>query len=116
MLGFNTFRVKLATLTVSGLYAGLAGAAYGILFGYVGAGLASVQYSILPLLYVLLGGAGTVLGPFLGALLMFYLIDYASALTDAHQFVTGAALVLLILFAPRGILGTLRARGLRWLP
>lgn len=116
MLGFNTFRVKLAALTVSGLYAGLAGAAYGILFGYVGAGLASVQYSILPLLYVLLGGAGTVLGPFLGALLMFYLIDYASALTDAHQFVTGAALVLLILFAPRGILGTLRARGLRWLP
>lgn len=116
MLGFNTFKVKLATLTVSGLYAGLAGAAYGILFGYVGAGLASVQYSILPLLCVLLGGAGTVLGPFLGALLMFYLIDYASALTDAHQLVTGAALVLLILFAPRGILGTLRARGLRWLP
>lgn len=116
MLGFNPFTVKLAALTVSGLYAGLSGAAYGLLFGYVGAGLASVQYSILPLLYVLLGGAGTVLGPFLGALLMFYLIDYASAVTDAHQFVTGAALVLLILFAPKGILGTLRARVIRWLP
>ena len=75
-----------------------------------------MQYSILPLLYVLLGGAGTVLGPFLGALLMFYLIDWASSLTDAHQFVTGAALVLLIIFAPKGILGTLRARGARWLP
>ena len=47
---------------------------------------------------------------------MFDLIDYASAVTDAHQFVTGAALVLLILFAPKGILGTLRARGVRWLP
>jgi branched-chain amino acid transport system permease protein len=116
MLGFNPFTVKLAALTVSGLYAGLAGAAYGLMFGYVGASLASVQYSILPLLYVLLGGAGTVLGPFVGALLMFYLIDYASAVTDAHQFVTGAALVLLILFAPKGILGTLRARGARWLP
>ncbi|OYX41363.1 MAG: branched-chain amino acid ABC transporter permease [Rhodobacterales bacterium 32-67-9] len=116
MLGFNPFTVKLAALTVSGLYAGLSGAAYGLLFGYVGASLASVQYSILPLLYVLLGGAGTVLGPFLGALLMFYLIDYASAVTDAHQFVTGAALVLLILFAPKGILGTLRARAIRWLP
>lgn len=116
MLGFNPFTVKLTALTVSGLYAGLAGASYGLMFGYVGASLASVQYSILPLLYVLLGGAGTVLGPFLGALVMFYLIDYASAVTDAHQFVTGAALVLLILFAPKGILGTLRARGVRWLP
>lgn len=116
MLGYNPFTVKLAALSISGLYAGLAGAAYGLMFGYVGASLASVQYSILPLLYVLLGGAGTVLGPLLGALLMFYIIDYASAVTDAHQLVTGAALVLLVLFAPRGILGTIRAKGARWIP
>ena len=116
MLGFNPFTVKLVALTISGFYAGLSGASYALMFGYVGASLASVQYSILPLLYVLLGGAGTVLGPFLGALAMFYLIDWASALTDAHQFVTGAALVLLVLFAPKGILGTLRARGAAWLP
>ena len=116
MLGYNPFAVKLAALVVSGLYAGLGGAAYGLMFGYVGASLASVQYSILPLLYVLLGGAGTVLGPFLGALLMFYIIDYASSLTDAHQFVTGAALVLLVLFAPRGILGAIRAKAATWLP
>ncbi|MCB2134701.1 MAG: branched-chain amino acid ABC transporter permease [Rhodobacteraceae bacterium] len=116
MLGYNPFTIKLTALVISGLYAGVGGAAYGLMFGYVGASLASVQYSILPLLYVLLGGAGTVMGPFLGALLMFYLIDYASSVTDAHQFVTGAALVLLVLFAPKGILGTLRDRGLRWLP
>jgi branched-chain amino acid transport system permease protein len=116
MLGYNPFTVKLTALVISGLYAGLSGAAYGLMFGYVGASLASVQYSILPLLYVLLGGAGTVLGPFLGALLMFYLIDYASSVTDAHQFVTGAALVLLVLFAPKGILGTIREKGARWLP
>ncbi|MCB2110319.1 branched-chain amino acid ABC transporter permease [Albidovulum sp.] len=116
MLGYNPFAVTLGALTISGIYAGLSGAAYGLMFGYVGASLASVQYSILPLLYVLLGGAGTVLGPFLGALVMFYLIDYASSVTDAHQFVTGAALILLVLFAPKGILGTLRQKALPWLP
>ena len=42
-------------------------------FGYVGATFASIQYSILPLLWVLLGGAGTVLGPLVGTALMFYL-------------------------------------------
>ncbi|HQU68834.1 MAG TPA: branched-chain amino acid ABC transporter permease [Albidovulum sp.] len=116
MLGYNPYTVKLTALAVSGVYAGAAGAAYAVVFGYVGASLASVQYSILPLLYVLLGGAGTVLGPFLGALLMFYLIDYASSATSAYLFIVGAALILLVLFAPKGILGTLRERHARWLP
>jgi len=116
MLGYDPFRIKLAALVVSGVYAGAAGAAYGLLFGYVGASFASIQYSILPLLYVLLGGAGTVLGPFLGAALMFYLIDLASGITTAHLLVVGVALLVLVLFAPKGILGALRDRGLKWLP
>jgi branched-chain amino acid transport system permease protein len=116
MLGYSPFRVKLTALVISGLYAGAAGAAYGVLFGYVGASFATIQYSILPLLYVLLGGAGTVLGPFLGALLMFYLIDISSSYTTAHLFVLGAALLLLVLFAPKGILGWVRERGAKWLP
>lgn len=116
MLGYDPFRTRLLALTISGLYAGAAGGAYGLLFGYVGASFASIQYSILPLLWVLLGGAGTVLGPFLGALLMFYLIDVTSQLTTAYLMVVGLALVLLVLFAPQGILGTLRARLLPWLP
>ncbi len=116
MLGYNPFTVKLTALVISGLYAGAAGAAYAILFGYVGASFATVQYSILPMLYVLLGGAGTVLGPFLGAALMFYLIDIASGFTSAYLFIVGAALVILTVFAPKGILGTLRDRWFRWLP
>lgn len=116
MLGYDPYARKLAALVISGLYAGAAGAAYGLLFGYVGASLASTQYSILPLLWVLLGGAGTVLGPLVGALSMFYLIDYSSAFTTASLLVVGVALVLLVLFAPRGILGTIRERWLKWLP
>jgi branched-chain amino acid transport system permease protein len=116
MLGFDPFRYKLLALVISGLYAGAAGAAYAVLFGYVGATFGAIQYSILPLLYVLLGGAGTVLGPFLGALVMFYLIDISSGYTTAHLAVVGAALLLLVLFAPKGILGALRERGMKWLP
>jgi branched-chain amino acid transport system permease protein len=116
MLGMNPFTVKLAALTISGVYAGAAGAAYALLFGYAGASFATIQYSILPMLYVLLGGAGTTLGPFLGALLMFALIEAASGLTSAYLFFVGAALVALVLFAPKGILGTVRERWARWLP
>jgi branched-chain amino acid transport system permease protein len=116
MLGYDPFRVKMAALVLSGIYAGMAGAAYGLMFGYVGATFATIQYSILPMLYVLLGGAGTVLGPFLGALVMFYLVDITSGYTGAYLFVVGAALVAVVLFAPKGILGTIRERFAPWLP
>src|SRR5690606_19719458 len=89
MLGYNPFAVKLQALALSGLYAGAAGAAYAAMFGYAGASLASVQYSILPLLWVLLGGAGTVAGPFVGVLVMFYLIDLAGSVTRASLLVIG---------------------------
>lgn len=116
MLGYDPFRARLLALTLSGLYAGAAGATYALLFGYVGASFAGVQYSVLPLLWVLVGGAGTVLGPFVGTLAMFYLVDVAGSLTDATLLVVGAALVLIILFARTGVLGTLRDRLLPWLP
>jgi branched-chain amino acid transport system permease protein len=88
------------------------------MFGYVGATFASIEYSILVLLWVLLGGSGTVLGPLVGALLMFYLVEWTNEATDGKGYliVVGVALVLLTLFFPKGILGTLRQRAVRWLP
>ncbi|MEM7269932.1 MAG: branched-chain amino acid ABC transporter permease, partial [Pseudomonadota bacterium] len=74
MLGYDVFTHKFAAVVISGAISGAAGAGYGLLFGYVGATFASVQYSIFPLLWVLLGGAGTTIGPLIGALFMFYLI------------------------------------------
>ena len=116
MLGYDTFRLKLAALAISGLFSGAAGAAYALLFGYAGASFATIQYSILPMLWVLMGGAGTVLGPLLGTAAMFYLVDIAGSYTTATLVFVGLALVLLILFAPKGILGTIRERWLPWLP
>lgn len=116
MLGFDTFRAKLGALVVSGIISAMAGAAYGLMFAYIGATFASIQYSIEALLFALLGGAGTVLGPLLGTVLMFYMIDIASEYMTAYLLVTGVALVLLVLFFPKGILGTIRERWLPWLP
>lgn len=116
MLGYDVGRLKLAALVVSGLFSGVAGAAYAMLFGYVGASFAAVHYSIFPLLWVLLGGAGTTIGPLIGVIFMFYLIDISSSFTNAYMLVAGVALVLLTLFAPQGIAGTIRKRAVSWLP
>lgn len=116
MLGFATGPVKLMALTLSAAYAGAAGACFAVFFGYVGATFLTIEYSILPLLWVLVGGAGTVLGPLLGAVAMFYVVEWAKEITDAYMIVVGAALVVLILVARKGLLGALRARLPGWLP
>jgi len=124
MLGFNTYANKLSAMVISGAISAAAGAAYVLLFGYMGATFASIQYSILPLLWVLLGGAATTLGPLLGALLMFYLAELSNDALNAwfpganlsQIGIVGVALVLLVLFFPKGILGSVRERWLGWLP
>lgn len=116
MLGYDTWRHKLLAVVVSGTICGAAGAAYGLLFGTVGASFADVPFSILALLYVLLGGPGTVIGPFIGTLFMFYLRDLSGAVTDAHMLVAGVVLIGLTLYARRGIMGVIRERWAPWLP
>lgn len=116
MLGYDVKRYKLIAFVLSGAFAAVAGAAYALLFAYAGSTLASIQYSIHPLLWTLLGGAATVLGPVLGTALMFLLVDVASGFTSASLLFVGAVLILLVLFFPKGIMGTVRQRWLRWLP
>lgn len=111
MLGYDTFRLKLAALVLSGTLAAAAGAAYGLLFGYIGATFAGVQYSIEALLFTLLGGAGTVLGPLLGTALMTWMIDAASDVTSAWLLAVGVVLIVLVLFFRKGLLGRVP-----WLP
>jgi branched-chain amino acid transport system permease protein len=115
MLGFNTFAAKLEAFLYSGGIAGAAGAAYGLLFGYMGSTFASIQYSIEVLLFTLLGGAGTLLGPLIGVVLMMTMIDKVSELTSAYLLVIGVVLIALVLWFPKGILGTIRERWLPWL-
>ena len=116
LLGYNTYLYKLMALVVSGSIAGAAGAGYALLFSYVGASFAAILYSIYPLLWTLLGGAGTTLGPLVGTGTMFYLIDIASGYTTAYLFVVGGSLLILVLWFPKGIVGSIRDRWIKWLP
>jgi branched-chain amino acid transport system permease protein len=115
MLGFDVFAAKLEIFVLSGALSGAAGAAYALLFGYVGATFASFQYSIEALLFTLLGGAGTLLGPLVGVVLMVAMIDELSEMTSAYLLVIGILLIVLILWFPKGILGTIRERWAPWM-
>ena len=116
MLGYNTFYYKLLALGLSGALSGMAGSTYTLLFSYIGSTFASVLYSIYPLLWTLLGGAGTTIGPLVGTALMTYVADIASGITGSYLIVVGAALVLIIMKFPAGVMGGIRMRWWRWLP
>ena len=116
LLGYDSFQYKLLALVLSGAFAAAAGATYALLFSYVGSTFASILFSIYPLLWTLLGGVGTILGPLGGTALMFYLVDVASGFTSAYLLVVGIVLVALVLWFPQGILGAVRKKWLPWLP
>jgi branched-chain amino acid transport system permease protein len=116
MLGYNTYKYKLVSLVISATLSGAAGAMYALLFSYIGSTFASIQYSIFPLLWTLVGGMGTLIGPVLGTGLMFYLVDISSGLTESHLIVVGVVLVGLVLWFPKGVMGTIREKWLTWLP
>jgi branched-chain amino acid transport system permease protein len=109
LLGYNTALYRFTALVISGTLSGLAGALYCLLFGYVGSSFASLQYSTEPLLWTLLGGAGTALGPLLGAGIMFYLIEFASSSgIEGYMIIVGVALVVITLWFPEGLAGWFR--------
>jgi len=116
LLGYNVFYYKFFALVLSGTLSGIAGAMHALLFTYVGTTFAEIHHSISPLLWTLLGGVGTVIGTFLGTGIIFFLIDFISGITSNSQLVVGVVLVLMIIWFPLGIMGTLKQKWLKWLP
>lgn len=116
LLGYNTFAYKLLSLMISGTISGAAGSMYTLTASYVGSSFASILYSIYPLLWTLLGGSGTTVGPFLGTALMTYIVDKASEFTEAWLLAVGVALVILVVWFPTGVVGGIKARWATWLP
>ena len=115
MLGYNIYQIKLVAFILSGTIAGTSGALYGLMFGYIGSAFVDFQSSIQPLLFTLVGGPGTLLGPLLGTALMTMLIDRLSSITSAYLIVVGVLLIVMNLWFPKGILGTIRDRWVKWL-
>jgi branched-chain amino acid transport system permease protein len=116
MLGYNIRSYKLATIVISGTLSATAGSAYALMFAFAGASFASIQYSIHPLLWTLLGGPATTLGPLIGTAIMFTLTSIVSGFTTANLLAVGVVLILLVVFFPQGLLGAARQKWIRWLP
>lgn len=105
VLGYNTWAYKYAAFVLAGALAGLAGNLFVYYNGFVSPAYLSIVFSAAALIMVILGGAGTLLGPALGSAVIVYLENMVSAYTQRWLLVLGVVYVVVTLFAPEGIAG-----------
>lgn len=108
-LGFDPIRTKLAAFAVAAGAAGLAGGLFATLMQFIAPSNFMLSQSILFLFAVILGGAGTVLGPLVGAAIVVFLPEMLSGLAEYRLLFFGALLIAVLLVAPRGMVGTIAA-------
>jgi len=107
-LGYSVTRAKLFVWTVSAILAGIAGALYVPQVGIINPSEFSPANSIEIAIWVAVGGRGTLVGAMLGAGLVNYAESYFTvAAPELWLFVLGGVFVVVTLFLPKGIVGTL---------
>jgi len=110
-LGINTSLVKIILLIATAIIAGLAGFGYGSFSGVVAPELTGFVLGTQLIIWVALGGRGTLWGPVIGALLINVGTSYlSSSMPFAWQLILGAAFVTVIVLLPQGVVPLLLKR------
>ncbi|WJR82042.1 branched-chain amino acid ABC transporter ATP-binding protein/permease [Bradyrhizobium sp. NP1] len=104
-IGLNPVTIKTASFAISALLAGLAGAVYSPLMMFVAPDSFPFSQSILFLLAVIVGGAGSLFGPVVGAAITVLLPELLSQLAEYRLLFVGALLLTVLWLAPEGVIG-----------
>ena len=107
-LGYNITAHKYTAFVLAGTLSGIAGLLYIYFNKFVSPASAEFFLSIEVALMVLVGGTGTIIGPFIGSAIILGIRNYVSAYVDQWMIVLGAIFIITMLWTPDGILGVMR--------
>ncbi len=107
MLGHNSAFLKFYMFVVSGFFATIAGILLVYLNEFVSPTDAILGASALPVLMTILGGIGTLVGPFIGAFVIVFLRNWVSIKVDRWPTLMGLIFILVVLFAREGLVGAI---------
>ncbi|MGA3174086.1 MAG: branched-chain amino acid ABC transporter permease [Syntrophorhabdales bacterium] len=110
-LGYDVLRYKLIAFVLSAGLGSLAGALYGLTLRYASADYFSFYWSVLPVVWCLVGGLGTLAGPWIGAVLMSLFQYYVSAWFTYYLLLFGILVLVILKVSRKGILGYILERG-----
>ena len=114
LLGYDARLYKLGVFCIGAAVAGFAGALYAAWGASVGPGVFSMSFAAQVVVWVLLGGLGTLLGPIVGCFLVQALTTWLGGVSQLNpEIALGALFVAAVLLIPSGIVPALRTR-LRW--
>ena len=107
-LGYNVALHLMIAFTVSGFFAGVAGALYAVFNDFVSPSTVQLSQSVSGLLMAIVGGIGTLFGAFVGAFLIIALEQAVSMFTERWLMVLGLTFIAIMIFAPEGVIGKAR--------
>lgn len=109
LIGYDPRAVKLIAFIVGGAIAGLSGALYANWSAFVGPTIFSLSFSAEAIIWVIVGGTGTLLGPVVGCILIQYLVANIGTQQMLNaNLVLGGVLVVFVLLLPTGLVPTCR--------
>jgi len=110
-IGIDTTRYKLIAFATSAAFAGLAGGLYAYYIQLVSPSVASASSSALVIGMAVFGGMGTVWGPFVGAMLLFWVTEALRFIGVVYNLIAvGLVMMLFVIFLPRGLAGLVLGR------
>lgn len=104
-MGIAAWRYKLFAFVTSAMFAGLAGAIYAHYQSFINPEIFGIARSLDAILAVIVGGSGTIAGPFIGAFFVVLLPEYLRFADSFRLILYGLILILATIFMPRGIVG-----------
>ena len=107
-MGIDKTKTKLTAFALGATWAGMAGVVFAAKTTFINPASFTIWESIMILCVVVLGGMGSVVGVILGALVLILLPEYLRAFSEYRMLVFGAALVLMMVFRPGGIISNVR--------
>ena len=104
-IGFNVNASKLLLLTMLGFFAGISGGLYAQFQEFIATSTIDMGMSTNVLFMAFIGGTGYFWGPLIGSGIFVYLSEYLSSFTDRWELIFGLIFIIIVSFAPQGILG-----------
>jgi ABC-type branched-subunit amino acid transport system permease subunit len=117
LLGYDSRKYKLAAFGIGGGIAGLAGCLFANWGAFTSPTVFSLAQSAQVIIWIIVGGNGTLLGPIVGCFLVQSLTSYAGTLNYINpSLLLGAVLIAFVLLLPRGLVPLVQAAFARWRP
>ena len=104
-VGINTSKYKIIALVISAMFIGASGGLYAQYLTYISPEIFGWYYIATPLIMVIIGGAGTIAGPILGAVIFTFVPELLRAIADYRLAIFGLIMIVGIIFMPDGIYG-----------